>query len=100
VTLAGTTLFSTYLPSSNNVDLPCVPSEGSAKLYPIQTQTGKHFVITTITDANGNLPKPGLPGEINVLSGTNQAVGNQVYSINAKDSYRASWRERLGETQK
>ena len=103
VTLGGTTTFTSYIPpdpSDPNAPI-CTPSEGVSRLYSIGVRKSEFRSINNASSAGRDLPlSTGLPGEINVLSGTNQAAGGQVFSIDAREKYRASWRERLGETQK
>lgn len=104
VTLGGTVTFSSYIPpdpSDPNAPI-CAPAEGVARLYSIGVQTTGLRGINggQATDRYQALSRPGLPGEINVVGGTSQAVNGEVYSLTARQSYQASWRERLGETQK
>ena len=103
VTLGGTVTFSSYVPPDpGNPSTPiCVPSEGASRLYAIGVKTTEQRGINNLSPLGRDQALPaGLPGEVTVLGSTTQSVGTQVYSIDAKESYRASWRERLGETQK
>lgn len=104
VTLDGTVTFSTYIPPdpSDPANPICVPSEGVSRLYALGVQTTAVAQVNgaTLSDADSKLAKPGLPGEINALGLNVQSVGSEVFTIRANDRYRASWRERLGESQK
>lgn len=103
VTLGGTVTFSSYVPPdpSNPATPICVPSEGASRLYAIGVKTTEQRGINNVSPLGRDQALPaGLPGEVTVLGSTTQSVGAQVYSIDAKETYRASWRERLGETQK
>lgn len=102
VTVGGAVNFSTYIPpdpSDPNTPI-CIPSEGVGRAYQIGVQTTALHGTTNSTDRDSPLTKTGLPGEFTPLSGTSMGIGAQVVTPNAKQSYRASWRERLGETQK
>ncbi|MES2683516.1 MAG: hypothetical protein V4650_08360 [Pseudomonadota bacterium] len=103
VTLGGQVTFTSYVPPdpASPTTRICTPNEGVSRLYSIGVRKSEFRVVNNTSSAGRDIPlATGLPGEINVLSGTAQAAGGQVFSINAKDKYRASWRERLGETQK
>lgn len=102
VTVGGAVNFSTYTPpdpSDPNTPI-CIPSEGLGSAYQIGVQTTALHGTTTGKDRDTPLAKTGLPGEFTPLSGTSMGIGAEVVTPNAKQSYRASWRERLGETQK
>lgn len=103
VTVGGTATFTSYVPpdpSAANARV-CTPSEGVSRLYSIGVRKSEFRSINNVSSAGRDVPlSTGLPGEINVLNGTNQAAGGQIFNVPAKDTYRASWRERLGETQK
>lgn len=103
VTLEGISTFTSYVPPDPSVPTAriCTPTEGASRLYSIGVRNGRFVTVNNTTSAGRDVPLgTGLPGEINVLSGRNQAAGGQVISIPGRDTYRASWRERLGETQK
>jgi len=102
VTLGGTTTFTTYVPPDPTAAGAriCTPSEGVSRLFTIGVRKSE-FRNVVAQSAGRDVPLgTGLPGDINVLSGTQQAAGGRLLSIPARDFYRASWRERLGETQK
>ncbi|MES2885821.1 MAG: hypothetical protein V4709_13520 [Pseudomonadota bacterium] len=103
VTLEGTSTFTSYVPPDPSVPTAriCTPTEGVSRRYSIGVRNGKFVVVNNVTSTGRDVPlSTGLPGEINVLTGRNLAAGGQVLSIPGRDTYRASWRERLGETQK
>ncbi len=103
VTLGGTATFTSYVPPDPSVPEAriCTPSEGASRLYSINVRDSSFRVVNSTKSAGRDIPlATGLPGEINVLGGTSQAAGGLVYQGDPKDTYRASWRERIGETQK
>ncbi len=103
VTLGGTVTFTSYVPPDPTLPTAriCTPSEGVSRLYSLGVRKSEFRSINNLTSAGRDIPlSDGLPGEINVLSGANQAAGGKVFSIPTKTRYRASWSERLGETQK
>lgn len=102
VTVNGTTTFTSYVPPDASAagGRLCAPSEGTSRAYAVGTRKGEARSIFTAQVGRDAPLADGLPGEINALVGTQQAAGGKVFAIPAKDTYRASWRERLGETQK
>lgn len=103
VTLAGNTTFTSYVPPDASAagGRVCAPTEGTSRLYSLATRTGDPRGINNATQTDRDIRlADGLPGEVNTLAGTQQAAGGKIYAIPANDTYRASWRERLGETQK
>ncbi|MDO9451469.1 MAG: PilC/PilY family type IV pilus protein [Stagnimonas sp.] len=102
VTLGGTTTFTSYVPPDTSAagGRVCAPTEGTSRLYSVGVRKGEARTIVATQIGRDSLLSDGLPGEINALAGTQQAAGAQVYALPARDTYRASWRESLGETQK
>lgn len=103
VTLGGVSTFTTYVPPDASAagGRVCAPQEGRSRLYSVATRSGQARGINNSTQTDRDIAlADGLPGEVNALAGTQQAAGALIYAIPAKDKYRASWRERLGETQK
>ena len=102
VTLGGTTTFTSYVPPDPSMPGTriCTPSEGVSRLYSIVVRNSRFTAVNGQSSGRDVPLATGLPGEVNALAGTQQAAGGQVYAVPAQDFYRASWRERLGETQK
>ena len=103
VTLGGISTFTSYVPPDASAagGRVCAPQEGNSRLYAVATRTGQARGINNSTQTDRDIAlADGLPGEVNPLAGTQQAAGALIYAIPAVDKYRASWRERLGETQK
>ena len=103
VTLQGTTTFTSYVPPDASAagGRLCAPSEGTSRAYAVGVRKSEARSIFTLQVGRDAPLADGLPGEINALVGKQQASGGKVYEIPlVRDTYRASWRERLGETQK
>lgn len=103
VTLGNNTTFTSYVPpdTSAAAGRVCAPTEGSSRLYSLAARTSRALGINNSTQTLRDIPlADGLPGEVNALAGTQQSAGALIYAIPTTDTYRASWRERLGETQK
>lgn len=102
ITLNGQTVFTTYVPPDPSVPTAriCAPSEGVSRLYSIGSRTSKFFSRTTTSSGRDVPLGTGLAPQINTLSDNSVAVGGKTESIGGANTYRASWRERLGETQK
>lgn len=103
VTLGNNTTFTSYVPPDASAagGRMCSPTEGTSRLYSLAARTSRALGINNSTQTLRDMPlADGLPGEVNALAGTQQSAGALIYAIPTTDTYRASWRERLGETQK
>lgn len=103
VTLGGTATFTSYVPPDPSIAgaRVCTPSEGVSRLFSIGVRKSEFRSINDLSSAGRDIPlATGLPTEITVLSDTNQTASGQLFNVPARDTYRASWRERIGETEK
>ena len=103
VTLGNNTTFTSYVPPDASAagGRVCSPTEGTSRLYSLAARNSRARGINNSTQSARDIPlADGLPGEVNALAGTQQSAGALIYAIPTTDTYRASWRERLGETQK
>lgn len=97
VTLDGITSFSTYVPATPS----CTPQEGSGRFYNTALLDSRPvpYVNQVGSDRDSALPG-GPPGEVRAASQNTQLINNQLLRQNARHSFPASWRERLGEDEK
>ena len=97
LTLDGVTSFSTYVPATPS----CSPQEGGARFYNTSLLDSRPvpYVNQVGSDRDSALPG-GPPGEVQAASQTTQLINNQLLRQNARDSYPASWRERLGDDER
>ena len=102
VTLEGTSTFTSYVPPDPSALTArvCTPNEGVSRLYSIGVRQGEFRNVNGSSSGRDVPLGTGLAPEINVLSGRTLAPGGQLITIPGRDTYRTSWRERLGETQK
>jgi len=98
----GVTTFTSYIPPDPTLPTAriCTPSEGVSRLFSFGVRKGQFFNVNGSSPGRDVPLSTGLPGEVNALAGTNQAAGGKIFSLPARTTYRASWSERLGETQK
>lgn len=97
ITLDGVTSFSTYVPATPS----CTPQEGTGRFYNTALLDSRPvpYVNQVGSDRDSALPG-GPPGEVQAAGQTTQLINNKLLRQNARDSYPASWRERLGEDEK
>ena len=97
MTLDGVSSFSTYVPATPS----CTPQEGNGRFYNTSLLDSRPvpYINQVGSDRDSALPG-GPPGEVRAASQTTQLINNQLLRQNARHSFPASWRERLGEDEK